>query len=90
MANAASLDAGTSALAPNLTQLLPPELLCTFTKSVVETQSAVARAPKGGGPVDLSTGSLTSASDVVTCVCASTHRVMEASAGYKREGILSF
>ena len=65
MANAASLDAGTSALAPDLTQLLPPELLCTFTKSVMETLSAVARAPKGGGPVDLSTGSLTSASDVV-------------------------
>ena len=65
MANAASLDAGTSASAPDLTQLLPPELLCTFTKNVMETLSAVARAPKGGGSVDLSTSSITSATEVV-------------------------
>ena len=58
MENAASLVAGTASSAPDLTQLLPPELLCTFTKSVMETLCAVARAPKGGGSVDLSATSI--------------------------------
>ena len=65
MANAQSLVAGSTSTAPDLTQLLPPELLCTFTKSVMETLCAVARAPKGGGSVDLSSTSISSATEVV-------------------------
>ena len=65
MANAASLASGSASSAPDLKQLLPPELLCTFTKSVMETLCAVARAPKGGGSVDLSASVMSSSTDVV-------------------------
>ena len=65
MDNAASLASGSTSSAPDLKQLLPPELLCTFTKSVMETLCAVARAPKGGGSVDLSASVMASATDVV-------------------------
>ena len=65
MANAASLFSGSTSSAPDLKQLLPPELLCTFTKSVMETLCAVARAPKGGGSVDLSVTSMSSSTEVV-------------------------
>ena len=61
--NAATLASGSTSKAPDLTQLLPPDLLCTFTKSVMETLSAVARAPKGGGSVDISPTSISSATD---------------------------
>ena len=65
MENAASLVSGATTSAPDLTKLLPPELLCTFTKTVMETLCAVARAPKGGGSVDLSSSSISSATGVV-------------------------
>ena len=65
MDNAASLSSGSASSAPDLKQLLPPELLCTFTKSVMETLCAVARAPKGGGSVDLSASVMSSSTDVV-------------------------
>ena len=65
MENAASLAGTPTSKSPDLTQLLPPELLCTFTKSVMETLCAVARAPKGGGSVDISTTSISSATEVV-------------------------
>ena len=60
MENAASLAGTSTSKSPDLTQLLPPELLCTFTKSVMETLCAVARAPKGGGSVDISPTSISS------------------------------
>ena len=63
--NAASLVSGSTSKSPDLTQLLPPELLCTFTKSVMETLCAVARAPKGGGSVDITSASISSATEVV-------------------------
>ena len=56
--NAALLTGSSSSKAPDVTQLLPAELLCTFTKSVMETLCAVARAPKGGGSIDLSSASI--------------------------------
>ena len=63
--NAAALASSSSTVALDVTKLLPPELLCTFTKTVMETLSAVAKAPKGGGSVDLSSSALSSASGVV-------------------------
>ena len=68
MDNAASLSSGSASSAPDLKQLLPPELLCTFTKSVMETLCAVARAPKGGGSVDLSASVMSSSTDVVRAI----------------------
>jgi hypothetical protein len=63
--NAALLRSSASTEAPDMTKLLPPDLLCTFTKTVMETLSAVARAPKGGGTVDLSSASISTATGVV-------------------------
>ena len=63
--NAAMLSSASSMAVPDVSRLLPPDLLCTFTKSVMETLCAVARAPKGGGAVDISSGSISSASGVV-------------------------
>ena len=64
-ANAKTLATTTSTAIPDLSKLLPPELLCTFTRSVMETLSAVAKAPKGGGKVDISATALTQATQVV-------------------------
>ena len=63
--NAAALASSSSTATLDVTKLLPPELLCTFTKTVMETLSAVARAPKGGGSVDLGSSSISAASGVV-------------------------
>ena len=63
--NAAALQSISSSLVPDMSRLLPPGLLCTFTRSVMETLSAVAKAPKGGGKVDLSSGSIASSTGVV-------------------------
>ena len=63
--NSALLASGATSKAPDATKLLPVELLCTFTKSVMETLCAVARAPKGGGSVDLSSSSISTATGVV-------------------------
>ena len=65
--NAATLASGSTSKAPDLTQLLPPELLCTFTKSVMETLSAVARAPKGGGSVDISPSQISGSEVTMRC-----------------------
>ena len=63
--NAAALASSSSTVALDVSKLLPPELLCTFTKTVMETLAAVAKAPKGGGSVDLSSSTLSTASSVV-------------------------
>ena len=63
--NAAALASTGSTVALDVSKLLTPELLCTFTKTVMETLGAVAKAPKGGSSVDLSSSSLSSASSVV-------------------------
>ena len=63
--NAEALASSSSTVSLDVTKLLPPELLCTFTKTVMETLSAVARAPKGGGSVDLGSSSISAATGVV-------------------------
>ena len=45
--------------------VLPAELLCTFTRTVMETLVAVARAPKAGGSVDLTESAMAKSTDVV-------------------------
>ena len=47
--NSVALGDLSSTALPKMQHVLPPELLCTFTKSVMETLSAVTKAPKGGG-----------------------------------------
>ena len=69
MDNAEALSSSSSTVALDVSKLLPPELLCTFTKTVMETLSAVAKAPKGGGSVDLSSSALTTGSSVVRAAC---------------------
>ena len=46
-------------------EVLPAELLCTFTRTVMETLVAVARAPKAGGTVDLTASAMAKSTDVV-------------------------
>ena len=65
MDNAATLSGVGTGQAPDITKLMPPDLLCTFTKTVMETLCAVARAPKGGGSADISATSISSATGVV-------------------------
>jgi hypothetical protein len=53
-ANAATLSDPKSVASLTVTNLLPPDLLCTFTRAVMESLAAVARAPVGGGAADIS------------------------------------
>ena len=63
LANAAALAPGSTGKTLDVSQVLPPQLLCTFTRPVMETLSAVAKAPKGGVSADLS--ALSKGTDVV-------------------------
>ena len=63
--NAVLLQSMASSSAPDVTKLLPPEMLCTFTKTVMETLSAVAKSPKGGGSIDITTAAISTATGVV-------------------------
>ena len=62
-ANAAALAPGSTGKTLDVSKVLPAELLCTFTRPVMETLVAVAKAPKGGGTADLS--ALAKGTDVV-------------------------
>jgi hypothetical protein len=64
-ANAATLSDPKSVASLTVTNLLPPDLLCTFTRAVMESLAAVARAPVGGGAADISVASIPKATDVV-------------------------
>ena len=63
--NARLLSDTTSTKAPDLTSLLPRAMLCTFSKAVVESIVAVAKAPKGGGSSDISTAAIAKPAGVV-------------------------
>jgi hypothetical protein len=63
--NAAALQDASGTLVPSMVDLLPPSLLCTFTRPVLETLAAVARAPRGGGKVDLSRAAMAASTTVV-------------------------
>jgi hypothetical protein len=65
ISNAASLTAASTSKAPDLTHLLPTDMLCTFSRPVIQTLNAVAKAPKGGGPMDLTVGAIAKVTDVV-------------------------
>ena len=63
--NARLLTDKTSTKAPDLTSLLPRAVLCTFSKAMVESIVAVAKAPKGGGSSDISTAAIAKPAGVV-------------------------
>ena len=62
-ANAAALAPGSTGKTLDVSKVLNAELLCTFTRPVMETLQAVAKAPKGGGSSDLTI--LSKGTDVV-------------------------
>ena len=51
-ANIAAFEAETLDRAPQVTNLLPPRLLCIFSRSVCECLVGIASTPAGGMPVD--------------------------------------
>jgi hypothetical protein len=65
VANAAAMASSSTAEVPDFKHLLPPEMLCTFTRPILLTLNAVSKAPKAGGPVDLSSGAMAEATGVV-------------------------
>ena len=58
VANAGVLAATSGGGTLDVSKMLPPEMLCTFTRPVMETLASVAKAPAGGGTTDLTTLSL--------------------------------
>ena len=64
-ANYQLLTAASGSKAPDVTQCLTPDLLCTFSPPVMQLMTALSRAPRGGGVVDLSSAAIPDPSGVV-------------------------